>query len=98
MVDVATTNMAEAVDGADYIFLCVPVGMLEEYVQQLMNLPLKKGCIITDVGSTKASITESAETMVKDGVFFIGGHPMAGSERHGVEAASSHLLKMPFTC
>ncbi|MCY9657204.1 prephenate dehydrogenase [Paenibacillus chondroitinus] len=96
VVDAATTNMAEAVDGADYIFLCVPVGMLEEYVQQLMKLPLKKGCIITDVGSTKATITESAETMVKDGVFFIGGHPMAGSERHGVEAASSHLFENAF--
>src|SRR3954468_19249494 len=58
VVDYATTDMAEAVDGADYIFLCVPVGNLEEYVQKLMKLPLKQGCIITDVGSTKASITE----------------------------------------
>lgn len=96
VVDYATTNMAEAVDGADYIFLCVPVGNLEEYVQKLMNLPLKKGCIITDVGSTKASITESAAAHLKDGYFFIGGHPMAGSERHGVEAASSHLFENAF--
>jgi prephenate dehydrogenase len=96
VVDYATTDMAEAVDGADYIFLCVPVGNLEEYVQKLMNLSLKKGCIITDVGSTKASITESAAAHLKDGYFFIGGHPMAGSERHGVEAASSHLFENAF--
>ncbi|MDD9267654.1 prephenate dehydrogenase [Paenibacillus sp. GCM10023248] len=96
VVDIATTSMAEAVDGADFIFLCVPVGMLEQYVQELMKLPLKAGCIITDVGSTKATITESAQSMVKEGVYFIGGHPMAGSERHGVEAASSHLFENAF--
>ncbi|OCT12797.1 prephenate dehydrogenase [Paenibacillus pectinilyticus] len=96
VVDHATTDMAEAVDGADYIFLCVPVGNLEEYVQQLMKLPLKQGCIITDVGSTKASITESAAAHLKEGYYFIGGHPMAGSERHGVEAASSHLYENAF--
>lgn len=96
VVDMATTSMAEAVEGADYIFLCVPVGMLEEYVQQLVQLPLKDGCIITDVGSTKASITESAASFVKENVYFIGGHPMAGSERHGVEAASSHLFENAF--
>ncbi|CAH1197182.1 hypothetical protein PAECIP111891_01101 [Paenibacillus allorhizoplanae] len=96
VVDHATTDMAAAVDGADYIFLCVPVGNLEEYVQKLMKLPLKQGCIITDVGSTKASITESAAAHLKEGYYFIGGHPMAGSERHGVEAASSHLYENAF--
>ncbi|MFD0694817.1 prephenate dehydrogenase [Paenibacillus sp. GCM10027628] len=96
VVDIATTSMGEAVEGADYIFLCVPVGMLEDYIRQLAELPLKPGCIITDVGSTKASITESAATLALDGVHFIGGHPMAGSERHGVEAASSHLFENAF--
>ncbi|MGG1551796.1 prephenate dehydrogenase [Paenibacillus ferrarius] len=96
VVDIATTSMAEAVQDADYLFLCVPVGMLEEYVKQLVELPLKPGCIITDVGSTKASVTESAAAVVKEGIYFIGGHPMAGSERHGVEAASSHLFENAF--
>ncbi|UKS30587.1 prephenate dehydrogenase [Paenibacillus sp. HWE-109] len=96
VVDIATTNMAEAVVDADYIFLCVPVGMLEDYVRQLVELPLKSGCIITDVGSTKASVTESSAKIVKENIYFIGGHPMAGSERHGVEAASSHLFENAF--
>ncbi|TXK81396.1 prephenate dehydrogenase [Paenibacillus sp. N3.4] len=96
VVDVATTSMEEAVEGADYIFLCVPVGMLEDYVKQLVKLPLKKGCIITDVGSTKASVTESAAALVREGIYFIGGHPMAGSERHGVEAASVYLFENAF--
>ncbi|RTE10446.1 prephenate dehydrogenase [Paenibacillus whitsoniae] len=96
VVDIATTSMAEAAQDADYLFLCVPVGMLEDYVKQLVELPLKPGCIITDVGSTKASVTESAAAVVREGVYFIGGHPMAGSERHGVEAASSHLFENAF--
>ncbi|MCD1260235.1 prephenate dehydrogenase [Paenibacillus athensensis] len=96
VVDFATTSMAEAVDGADYIVLCVPVGMLETYLQQLVKLPLKPGCIITDVGSTKASITESAAALQLGGAYFIGGHPMAGSERSGVEAATSHLFENAF--
>jgi prephenate dehydrogenase len=88
--------MAEAVKDADYIFLCVPVGSLAAYLSELEKLPLKRGCIITDVGSTKASIMEAAEALSLEGVHFIGGHPMAGSERSGVEAASSHLFENAF--
>lgn len=96
VVDAATTSMKDAAAEADYIFLCVPVGMLKHYLQELMRLPLKEGCIITDVGSTKASIVESAGAHIREGVYFIGGHPMAGSERSGVEAASSHLFENAF--
>jgi len=93
VVDHATTSMQEAAEDADVIFLCVPVGLLETYLQQLMELPLKKGCIITDVGSTKGAIDRQAKQLMKDDVYFIGGHPMAGSERSGVEAASSYLFE-----
>lgn len=96
VVDIGTTSMKEAAEGADFIFLCVPVGSLESYLEQLMQLDLKQGCIITDVGSTKASITECAARLARDGVHFIGGHPMAGSERSGVEAASSLLMENAF--
>ncbi len=93
VVDSATLSVEEAALGADFIFLCVPVGMLEDYLQRLSKLPLKPGCIITDVGSTKASIAACAVTLDIPGVHFIGGHPMAGSERSGVEAASSLLFE-----
>ncbi|WP_042203276.1 prephenate dehydrogenase [Paenibacillus camerounensis] len=93
VVDQATLSVEEAALDADYIFLCVPVGMLEGYLQQLSKLPLKPGCIITDVGSTKASIAACAVSLDIPGVHFIGGHPMAGSERSGVEAASSLLFE-----
>lgn len=96
VVDEATTSLKEAAEGADFIFLCVPVGNLEHYLQQLSEMNLKPGCIITDVGSTKYTICESAQKIAIQGCYFIGGHPMAGSERSGVEAASSHLFENAF--
>ncbi|WP_334071573.1 MULTISPECIES: prephenate dehydrogenase [Paenibacillus] len=96
VVDAATLSMEEAAADADFIFLCVPVGNLEEYLEKLYALPLKPGCIITDVGSTKASVTERARSLSAPGVYFIGGHPMAGSERSGVDAASTLLFENAF--
>ncbi|MET3850023.1 prephenate dehydrogenase [Paenibacillus sp. OAE614] len=93
VVDAATLSMEEAALDADFIFLCVPVGMLEEYLDRLSALPLKKGCIITDVGSTKASIAQAARAHDFKNFYFIGGHPMAGSERSGVEAATPLLFE-----
>ncbi len=93
VVDEATTSLAEAAEDADFLFLCVPVGLLEPYLAELSRLRLKPGCIITDVGSTKASIVEFASRLSLDGATFIGGHPMAGSERSGVEAATVHLFE-----
>jgi prephenate dehydrogenase len=93
VVDHATTSLKEAAEDADFIFICVPVGLLDSYLTQLQEISLKSGCIITDVGSTKASIAASAERIDLHGAYFIGGHPMAGSERSGVEAASAHLYE-----
>ncbi len=96
VVDEATTSMEDAARDADFIFLCVPVGKLEEYLDRLCQLPLKQGCIISDVGSTKGSITRYASSMERKDIYFIGGHPMAGSERSGVEAASYLLFENAF--
>ncbi|MGO4543114.1 prephenate dehydrogenase [Paenibacillus sp. 2TAB19] len=93
VVDYATTSKREAAEQADFIILCVPVGNLEEYLIELSTFNLKPGCIITDVGSTKASVAACARTLDLGDAVFIGGHPMAGSERSGVEAASVYLLE-----
>lgn len=93
VVDEATTSIADAARDADFIFLCVPVGRLNDYIDELARLPLKPGCILTDVGSTKASIVKHASQLALRGATFIGGHPMAGSERSGVEAASADLFE-----
>lgn len=98
VVDRATTDFAEAAADADFIFLCVPVGNLEDYLTRLYDLPLKEGCIITDVGSTKQGIVAWADRLAerKKGPVFIGGHPMAGKEKSGVEAATGHLFENAF--
>jgi prephenate dehydrogenase len=96
VVDHATTSLSGAADNADFIFLCCPVGLIDGYLAQLMELPLKPGCIITDVGSTKASIVRSAEELGFQHAHFIGGHPMAGSERSGVEVATRDLFENAF--
>lgn len=93
VVDSATLSLAEAVQGADFIFLSTPVGLLETYLEQVHALPLKKGCIVTDVGSTKNSIAAKARELDWQDACFIGGHPMAGSERSGVQAATSLLFE-----
>lgn len=96
VVDYATTSVSEAAQDADFIFLCVPVGLLDYYLSQLADMSLKPGCIITDVGSTKESVVDCAALLQWKDVYFIGGHPMAGSERSGVEAADPHLFENAF--
>lgn len=93
VVDDATTNLAVAVQDADFIFVCSPVGLLDDMLVQLRALPLKRGCVVTDVGSTKATVAQCARALKWDNIHFIGGHPMAGSERSGVEAASVLLFE-----
>lgn len=93
VVDDATTSLQEAAQDADFLFLCVPVGKLEEYLTALSRVDLKPGAIVTDVGSTKGDVMEAAGKLNFGGAHFIGGHPMAGKERSGVEAATSRLFE-----
>lgn len=75
----------------DYIFLCTPVERNVEYLKSLKNI-IKEDCIITDVGSVKTNIHEAVSSleMKKN---FIGGHPMAGSEKTSYEFANDRLLE-----
>lgn len=74
-----------------YIFLCAPVQRNSELLEKLAGFA-GEHCIITDVGSVKNSIHESIEgTGIAP--YFIGGHPMAGSEKSGYEHATPYLLE-----
>ena len=75
----------------DYIFLCAPVEYNIEYLRYLKDV-IKEGCIITDAGSVKGPIHKAVEELGME-YCFIGGHPMAGSERSGFEYSSDHLLE-----
>lgn len=92
-IDQGYTSLSKAVIDSDYIFIAVPVGQIGVYINQLANLSLKSGAIISDVGSTKAEITKYGKILTEQGYTFIGGHPMAGSHRSGVRAAHSLLFE-----
>ena len=79
------------IGSCDLIFLCTPVQKNIEYLRQLQPV-LKPGSIITDVGSVKSDIHEAAEQLHMNHCF-IGGHPMAGSEKTGYASATGHLLE-----
>lgn len=95
-VNDGTANIAaDAVDErfceCDYIFLCTPVERNVEYLKILKGI-IKDDCIITDVGSVKGNIHEAVLKLELD-TNFIGGHPMAGSEKTGYEHSNEHLLE-----
>lgn len=93
VVDVAYETIAEAVPDADLIVFATPVRVTCELLALVASLPLKPGCVLTDVGGTKQEICETAHRVLPPSVHFIGGHPMAGSEKSGVQAASGRLFE-----
>jgi cyclohexadieny/prephenate dehydrogenase len=90
--DSYTTDMAEAVRDADLIVVSVPVGSSEE-VAKAIAPALKKGAIVTDVGSTKASVIAQMQPHMPEGVHFIPGHPLAGTEKSGPDAGFAELFR-----
>jgi prephenate dehydrogenase len=90
-IDEAYEDPAEAVRGADLIVLCTPVGFFSEVLKGI-STGCKPGAIVTDVGSTKRSVVQQAEQLLPPTVHFVGSHPMAGSEKRGVEFARADLF------
>lgn len=87
-----TRDLAAAVADADLIILCTPLAQMRALVTQAAP-HLKRGAIVTDVGSVKVSVVKELESLVtKAGGQFVGSHPMAGGERTGVRAARVDLF------
>ncbi|CAN7687162.1 prephenate/arogenate dehydrogenase family protein [Mesorhizobium sp. LjRoot246] len=86
-----TTDAKEAVRDADLIIVSVPVGSSGAVAEEIAPA-LKKGAILTDVGSTKASVIAQMQPYVPDGVHFIPGHPLAGTEKSGPDAGFADLF------
>ncbi|MGL5018239.1 MAG: prephenate dehydrogenase [Luteolibacter sp.] len=89
-----TSDLAEAVHGANLIILAVPVGAMAALVTAALEAGLPAGCLITDVGSVKrVPHRKIAPLLMGHDAHFIGSHPMAGSERNGLAAVTSTLFK-----
>jgi len=86
-----TVNLEEGIKEADIIIIATPVKTILNILTQI-NPFLKKGCLVTDTGSTKQQIIQKANKVLSEDVFFVGGHPIAGSEKYGIESADPYLF------
>lgn len=89
----ATSDLGEAVAGAQLVVLATPVGGFGALFEQALAAGLARGALLTDVGSVKVAVHAALGPLAAAaGVDFIGSHPMAGSEKSGVAAAAADLF------
>ena len=91
-IDEGTVNPEEGVKEADIVIIATPVKTILDLLPKISSF-LKKGCLVTDTGSTKGQIVGRANQVLSKDIFFVGGHPMAGSEKCGIEEANPHLFR-----
>ena len=91
-IDTGTLNVKNSVLGSDMVILATPVDKILNVLKKVRPC-LEKGCIVIDVGSVKGMVVETAEKIVGRKAYFIGTHPMAGSEQKGIGRANSSLFK-----
>ena len=90
--DNVTDTAAEAVMGADLVVLAVPVGAMETVAREI-GPHLAEGATVTDVGSVKQAVVDAVRPHMPDGVHFIPGHPLAGTEHSGPRAGFAELFE-----
>lgn len=94
IADHASTEVAAACEGAELIVLCTTLESMSGLAEEIAKAKLAPGCIITDVGSVKGSVVPVLEqAFQKSNCQYLGSHPMAGSERAGIEAARADLFE-----
>ncbi|MCL2219544.1 MAG: prephenate dehydrogenase/arogenate dehydrogenase family protein [Chitinispirillia bacterium] len=87
------SDLPEVIAQTDLLILCSPILAIVDTIKKLGAMELPAGLVVTDIGSTKKVIADAAREYLPPRVRFIGGHPMAGSEKSGVEASDSDLFK-----
>ncbi len=89
-VDVST-NLRRCVADAGLVILCTPVDTIVSLFKKICPM-LRPGCVVTDVGSVKSALVHEMDEIAADRVRMVGGHPIAGSERAGIEHARADLF------
>ena len=92
LVDEVLDTAAEAVAGADLVVLAVPVGAMADVAAEIAP-HLAPGAIVTDVGSVKQAVIDAVGPHLPEGVHFIPGHPLAGTEHSGPRAGFASLFR-----
>jgi len=90
--DRVSDDAAEAVDGADLVVLCTPLGVYADLAERI-GPRMRPESIISDVGSVKQSVIRDVSPFVPDRVHFVPGHPIAGTEKTGPEAGFAELFQ-----
>ena len=96
LTDQVCDSLAEAVAEADLVVLCVPVGAMGAVARD-MAPALKPGATVTDVGSVKRHVIEAVAPHIPEGVHFVPGHPLAGTEHSGPESGFAELFDNRWT-
>lgn len=91
VADEICDNLTKAVKDADVVILATPISIFDDIFAEI-GPDLKPGCIVTDVGSTKLLPHKWAQKTLPKSVYYVGSHPIAGSEKRGVEYARDDLL------
>ncbi len=92
LVDTVCDTAAEAVQGADLVVLCVPVGAMEDIAREIAP-HLAEGATVTDVGSVKQAVIAAVAPHLPAHVQFIPGHPLAGTEHSGPRSGFAELFR-----
>ncbi|MDE2198614.1 MAG: prephenate/arogenate dehydrogenase family protein [Rhodospirillales bacterium] len=92
IADRVELDPVRAVEGADCVILCAPVGAYAVLAEAIAP-HLAPGCILSDVGSTKQSVIRDVGPLVPDGVHFVPGHPLAGTEYSGPDSGFTTLFQ-----
>jgi len=92
IIDSFEQDPVAACRDSDLIMLSAPVGSFPGLAKAIAPA-LKKGAVLTDVGSVKGMLVREIEKMMPKDVHYIGGHPIAGSDRSGIDSASAELFR-----
>ena len=92
LADRVEADPARAVEGADCVMLCAPVGAYADLAARIAPA-LRPGAVLTDVGSTKQSVIRDVGPLVPPGVHFVPAHPVAGTEYSGPDAGFTTLFR-----
>lgn len=96
LADSVTSDLAEAVTGADLVIICTPVGAYEA-IARVIGPALSPGCIVSDVGSIKQVVIDKVAPHLPDTVHLVPGHPIAGTEHSGPESGFDTLFEGRWT-
>jgi prephenate dehydrogenase len=91
-IDEWSLDFNKGIIGADLIVLATPVNTILEFMEILAK-EHRRGCIVTDLGSTKSAIVERAEKVLPHSLLFVGSHPLVGSEKKGPAFANAQLFE-----